>query len=575
VKHLHFLSAFWIQYIREELHTKGETEVLVQNPLIVQGDGTLLLEVRHPKYNEVRDALSPFAELIKSPDYIHTYRITPLSLWNAAALGLRAETVLDVLEKYAKFPVPAQIRVEITETMSRFGQLQLFVRDNELVLAASEAHIMESILQYASIVELIERRVNEREVVIPRVWRGSVKQSLLKLGYPVQDMAGYTDGEKVAMSLLEGRGFALRDYQRAAVDAFYAGGSVSGGNGVIVLPCGAGKTLVGIGTMARFGMATLILTSSTTSVKQWKHEILSRTTLAEEQVGVYTGEEKNVCPVTISTYQMITHRASGSEEFPHLSLFHERDWGLIIYDEVHLLPAPVFRMTADIQAKRRLGLTATLVREDGRADDVFSLIGPKKYELPWRQLEERGFIASAVCTEIRVPLVGARKLEYVQSGERQKFRIAAENPEKTSVLKDVLTKHEGEQILIIGHYVSQLEQLAHELNAPLITGKTPQDEREKLYRKFRRGEIQTLVVSRVANFAIDLPDASVAVQVSGTFGSRQEEAQRLGRILRPKKDGRTAYFYSLVSAESKEEQYAHRRQMFLVEQGYEYKLKVY
>jgi DNA excision repair protein ERCC-3 len=326
--------------------------------------------------------------------------------------------------------------------------------------------------------------------------------------------------------------------------------------------------------MVRFGMATLVLTSSTTSVKQWKSEILARTTLTEEQVGMYTGQEKQVRPVTISTYQMITHRTAESGEFPHLSLFHERDWGLIIYDEVHLLPAPVFRMTADIQAKRRLGLTATLVREDGRADDVFSLIGPKKYELPWRQLEEQGFIASAVCTEIRVPLSGLLKAEYMGVSERRKFRIAAENPDKTPVVKDVLKRHEGEQVLVIGHYVSQLEALASELDVPLITGKTSQEEREVLYRKFRRGDIRTLVVSRVANFAIDLPDASVAVQVSGTFGSRQEEAQRLGRILRPKKDGRTAHFYSLVSAESKEEQYAHRRQMFLVEQGYQYRLQV-
>lgn len=546
----------------------------MENPLIVQGDRTLLLEVRHPKYSEVRDALTPFAELVKSPDYVHTYRLTPLSLWNAAALGLHADTVLNVLERYAKFPVPAPVKSEIVRTMSRFGQLQLFVREGELVLSAAGAQIMEDILSYASIANLIERRLCEREVIVPFAWRGVIKQSLLKLGYPVQDMAGYTDGERVEMELCKQRGFALRDYQVAAVDAFYAGGSTSGGNGVIVLPCGAGKTLVGIETMVRFGMATLVLTSSTTSVKQWKSEILARTTLTEEQVGMYTGQEKQVRPVTISTYQMITHRTAESGEFPHLSLFHERDWGLIIYDEVHLLPAPVFRMTADIQAKRRLGLTATLVREDGRADDVFSLIGPKKYELPWRQLEEQGFIASAVCTEIRVPLSGLLKAEYMGVSERQKFRIAAENPDKTPVVKDVLKRHEGEQVLVIGHYVSQLEALASELDVPLITGKTSQKEREVLYRKFRRGDIRTLVVSRVANFAIDLPDASVAVQVSGTFGSRQEEAQRLGRILRPKKDGRTAHFYSLVSAESKEEQYAHRRQMFLVEQGYQYRLQV-
>ncbi|AMA73611.1 MULTISPECIES: DNA repair helicase XPB [Aneurinibacillus] len=546
----------------------------IRNPLIVQADRTLLLEVRHPMYSEVRDALTPFAELVKSPDYIHTYRLTSLSLWNAAALGLRAETVLSVLNKYAKFPVPPSIREEITRTMGRFGQLQLFVRGGELVLAAAEPRIMEEIMSYVSIATLVGRQVNECEVIVPIAQRGMIKQTLLKLGFPVQDMAGYTDGERVTMALCEKRGFQLRDYQRAAVDAFYAGGSASGGNGVVVLPCGAGKTLVGIDTMVRFGMATLVLTSSTTSVRQWKNEILARTTLAEEQVGTYTSQEKQVRPVTISTYQMITHREPGSDDFPHLSLFHKRDWGLIIYDEVHLLPAPVFRMTADIQAKRRLGLTATLVREDGRADDVFSLIGPKKYELPWRQLEERGFIASAVCMEIRVPLSASLRAKYTDSGERQKFRIAAENPSKVPVVKEVLKQHQGEQILVIGHYVSQLEMVAREIQAPLITGKTPQEEREKLYRRFRCGDIPTLVVSRVANFAVDLPDASVAVQISGTFGSRQEEAQRLGRILRPKKDGRIAHFYSLVSANSKEEYYAHRRQMFLIEQGYQYNLRI-
>lgn len=543
-------------------------------PLLVQGDRTLLLEVEHPKYRLARDAIAPFAELIRSPDYIHTYRLTPLSLWNAASLGLCADTVLAALVAYSGYPVPHYIEAEIRQTMGRFGLIRLYRTHDVLVLTSTKEDVMRDIMSYSSIAALVTEQRSGREVVIPLALRGVIKQELLRLGYPVQDEAGYTDGEALAMVLREGNGFSLRTYQKEAVAAFYAGGSLSGGNGVIVLPCGAGKTIVGIETMVRFGMATLVLTSSATSVRQWRDEIVARTSLSSEQVGMYTGECKEVRPVTISTYQMVTHRSSRTGEFPHLSLFHERNWGLIIYDEVHLLPAPVFRMTADIQAKRRLGLTATLVREDGRESDVFSLIGPKKYELPWRQLEEQGYIAEAHCTEIRVPLAMDLKTKYMQADERQKFRLAAENPIKLQVVKEVLADHPDDQVLIIGHYVSQLEKVARELDVPLITGKTPHSERDDLYCRFRRGEISRLVVSRVANFAIDLPDASVAVQISGTFGSRQEEAQRLGRVLRPKQDGRGACFYSLVSAESKEEQYALKRQMFLVEQGYRYELKM-
>ncbi|WCN36756.1 DNA repair helicase XPB [Aneurinibacillus uraniidurans] len=545
----------------------------MDNPLIVQGDRTLLLEVEHPKYRLARDAIAPFAELIKSPDYIHTYRLTPLSLWNAASLGLCAGTIISALSAYARYPVPRHIEKEIRQTVERFGQVRLYQDQDMLVLASATTDVMRAILGYSSVAALITEQRSEQEVTISPALRGVIKQELLKLGYPVQDEAGYADGEALSLMLREGRDFFLRTYQKDAVDAFYAGGSLTGGNGVIVLPCGSGKTIVGIEAMVRFSMATLILTSSSASVRQWRDEIVARTSLTPEQVGMYTGECKEVRPVTISTYQMVTHRASSTGQFPHLSLFHERNWGLIVYDEVHLLPAPVFRMTADIQAKRRLGLTATLVREDGREQDVFSLIGPKKYELPWRQLEEQGYIAEAHCTEIRIPLPMELKTKYMQADERQKFRLAAENPIKVNVVKDVLADHPNDPVLIIGHYVSQLERLAQELAVPLITGKTPHLERDELYGRFRRGEINRLVVSRVANFAIDLPDASVAVQVSGTFGSRQEEAQRLGRVLRPKKDGRGACFYSLVSAESKEETYAWKRQMFLVEQGYRYEVK--
>ncbi|WP_047152660.1 DNA repair helicase XPB [Aneurinibacillus tyrosinisolvens] len=547
---------------------------ITTKPLIVQGDRTLLLEVNHPGYNEARHAISPFTELVKSPEYIHTYRMSSLSLWNAASLGWKAEKVVSILREYSQYAIPVHIEKEIISTMERFGKLELARQDGELVLRAEDGQVIEQLLSYPSIAQLVTRCIDSHSVVIPQGIRGMIKQTLMKLGYPVRDVAGYTDGEELKLSLYETPNFSLRTYQKEAVDAFYDKGSVSGGNGIIVLPCGAGKTIVGIETMVRFGMATLILTSNTTSVKQWREEIISKTTLTGDQVGIYTGEAKEVGPVTVSTYQMITHRSNADVPFPHLSLFHERNWGLIIYDEVHLLPAPVFRMTADIQAKRRLGLTATLVREDGRAEDVFSLIGPKKYELPWRMLEQQGWIATAECTEIRVPMPEKVQRLYIESGERQKFRIASENPAKTDVVRKVLTDHSDEQVLIIGQYVAQLEAIAQELKVPVITGITPHDEREKLYRMFRSKELKVLVVSRVANFAVDLPDAAVAIQISGTFGSRQEEAQRLGRILRPKKGENIARFYSLVSSDSKEEQYALKRQRFLVEQGYRYHLQI-
>ncbi|WCK56042.1 helicase-associated domain-containing protein [Aneurinibacillus sp. Ricciae_BoGa-3] len=544
--------------------------MMMNRPLIVQGDRTLLLEVNHELYKQTRSAILPFAELVKSPDYIHTYRITPLSLWNAASLGMQDEQIIETLERYSKYPIPRMLVQEIKDTVSRFGKIMMRFENNDLLLVSEDDGSMEELLSYPSFARHILRVVNPYTVAVPKQLRGLIKQSLLKLGYPVRDLSGYSSGEPLDVTLNNEEGFTPRSYQIEAVDAFYAGGSVYGGNGVVVLPCGAGKTIVGIETMARIKMDTLILTSNTTSVHQWRAEILKWTTLSPDQVGIYTGSEKEVCPVTISTYQMMTYK-NASGEFPHLDLFHRRNWGLILYDEVHLLPAPVFRMTADIQAKRRLGLTATLVREDGREEDVFSLIGPKKYELPWRILEEEGYIARASCTEIRLPLVGQERSRYMEAGERQKFRIASENSRKIPAVKNLLQRHAGEQVLIIGQYVSQMEELSHELGIPLITGRTPNAERETLYTQFRRGEISNLIVSRVANFAVDLPDASVAVQISGMFGSRQEEAQRLGRILRPKKTNQ-AYFYTLVSAGSTEETYALKRQMFLIEQGYSYKV---
>lgn len=543
----------------------------MEGPIIIQGDLTLLLEVSHPLFQEAREAVSAFAELVKSPAYLHTYRITPLTLWNAASLGFSSNTVLEVLTRFSKFPFSEAVKKEITQIIERYGKIRLVEEEGRLFLACEKEEILNGLLAYSSLARELGERNGPSRIAISSSQRGSIKQTLLKLGYPVQDLAGYSRGENLPISYKTLSPFTLRAYQKDATDAFFSGGTLFGGNGVVVLPCGSGKTIIGIETMVRLGMETLILTGNTTSVHQWKEEILSLTTLTEEQIGIYTGAEKKPGPVTITTYQMVTYRTSNMI-YPHLDLFHQRNWGLIIYDEVHLLPAPVFRLTADLQAKRRLGLTATLIREDGREGDVFSLIGPKKFELPWRILEEKGFIANAECTEIRVPMPEENWTKYNGSPERVKFRIAAENPGKLAIIKRILQKHKTEQILIIGQYVSQLEFISRELGIPLITGKTQQKDREELYFRFRTKQLPSLIVSRVANYAVNLPDASVAIQVSGTFGSRQEEAQRLGRILRPKENENKAFFYTIVSEDSNEETFAHKRQMFLVEQGYSYQL---
>lgn len=549
------------------------------NPLIIQSDRTLLLEVQNPLFEEVRDAISPFADLLKSPEYIHTYRITPLSLWNAASVGLTAEEIIATLERYAKYGLPEMIRKEIIDTVRRFGILQLVSRDGKLMLTTKDPLTLKEVWGYRSIRKLFPTPPDPdfHHIEVPLGMRGVVKVELIKLGYPVQDVAGYTEGAPLALSLRGvtrgGRPFSLRDYQQEAVEAFHSQGSTFGGSGVLVLPCGAGKTIIGLAIMEKVGMEALILTTNGTSVKQWMREVLDKTTLEEGQIGEYTGEKKQIRPVTVATYQILTYRPDKEEEeYPHLELFNQRNWGLIIYDEVHLLPAPVFRITADIQAKRRLGLTATLVREDGREEDVFSLIGSKKADVPWKELEKSGWIAEASCVEVRVPMSTALRENYVVAGTREKYRIAAENPVKFSALDRILEKHREDQVLVIGQYIRQLEEIAKRYKAPLITGKTTQMEREALYEAFRLGEIHLIIVSKVANFAIDLPDANVAIQVSGTFGSRQEEAQRLGRILRPKPQENKAYFYTLVTRNSKDQDFSMNRQLFLVEQGYRYEI---
>jgi DNA excision repair protein ERCC-3 len=552
------------------------------NPLIIQSDKSVLLEVNNPLYEDARDELSRFAELEKSPEYIHTYRITPLSLWNAAAAGVGAEIITEGLARYSKFPVPSNILADIKDYISRYGRIKLLYEDDKLVLKSSDKMLLMEVERNKNIVPFIFKRVDEQTLQVDPAKRGYIKQALVQFGYPAEDLAGYNPGTPLEITLREttlgGRAFNLRDYQNDSVGAFYAEGSYSGGSGVVVLPCGAGKTVVGMGVLDKLQCHTLILTPSTIAVRQWINEILDKTNLTPDQVGEYTGERKEIRPVTVTTYQVITYRpftvnkeTGEVGEFPHLQLFTSHDWGLIIYDEVHLLPAPVFRVTAEIQAKRRLGLTATLVREDGRESDVFSLIGPKKYDMPWKELEAEGWIATAECFEIRTGLPAAERMEYVlEEDNRVKYRLAATNSRKYEILFKVLERHTEDHILVIGQYIEQLERIAHMLNAPLITGKTPNQERSRLYSQFKTGEIKLLVVSRVANFAIDLPDANVAVQVSGLFGSRQEEAQRLGRILRPKSDGQPAYFYSIVTRDTKDQDFAANRQLFLTEQGYRY-----
>jgi DNA excision repair protein ERCC-3 len=549
-------------------------------PLIVQNDYTLLLEVKNSLFSEARDAIAPFAEIEKSLESIHTFRMTPLSLWNAASIGMTSDEMIAILEGYSKYGVPRTIEQGIREYVHRYGLLQLVSEEGRLYLVSKEQKIMNEVLRFKAVRQLLgigDQIAAPDKVEVPPEVRGTIKQELIRLGYPVQDLIGYEDGTYLNISLLPvtkgGLPFRLRDYQENVVDTFYAQGSNYGGNGVLCLPCGAGKTIIGLGVMAKAQTETLILTSNSTSVRQWVREILDKTNLSAEEVGEYTGEKKEVRPVTVATYQIITYRPDKDGEFPHFKLFNERNWGLIIYDEVHLLPAPVFRVTADIQAKRRLGLTATLVREDGREEDVFSLIGPKKVDMPWKDLERQGWIAEAECIEIRIPMEQSVRERYRVASDRNKYRIAAENPRKNVVLKHLLEQHHGDQTIIIGQYVDQLEAIAQEVKAPIISGRTPQQEREELYKQFRNGEIKVLVVSKVANFAIDLPDANVAIQVSGTFGSRQEEAQRIGRVLRPKAGNNRAYFYTLVTLDSKDQEYAIKRQLFLVEQGYSYKIK--
>ncbi len=557
-------------------------------PLIVQSDHTLLLEVDNPHFEAARDDLLSFAELVRSPEHVHTYRVTPLSLWNAASAGLGPDEVLAAMDRWGKFPTPDNVKTTVLDQARRFGKIELVAEGGDLLLTARDPLLLQEISRLRSMLPHILGPAGAGRLRIDPLARGYVKQALLRAGHPVLDRAGYRAGTAMDVDWRHpgrsGQPWEMRDYQRQAVDAWWGAGGPAGGSGVVVLPCGAGKTLVGIGALCRTRAQTLILCANVTSVHQWMREILERTTLEPDQLGEYTGAVKGIFPVTVATYQILTHRAGRRKDreagdrdelvdFPHLSLFNQRDWGLIIYDEVHLLPAPVFRITAEIQARRRLGLTATLLREDGREEDVFALIGPKRHEVPWRVLEGQGWIATAVCHELRVDLPQDLRPAYSVAEGAGRFRLAAENPDKVPLVAELLEAHRNERVLVIGHYLNQLQHMSEELGLPLITGATPQAAREELFGQFRRGELRACIVSRVANFAIDLPEASVAIETSGLYGSRQEEAQRLGRILRPKEDGRPATFYALVTRDSVEQEYAHKRQLFLTEQGYRYLIR--
>ncbi|MCX6030096.1 MAG: DEAD/DEAH box helicase [Chloroflexi bacterium] len=594
------------------------------NPMVVQSDKTVLLEVDNSQYPEARDALARFAELEKSPEHIHTYRLSPLSLWNAAAAGLTADSIVKTLDRYSKYDVPSSIVIDVRDYVSRFGRIKLRKDDSGgLVLVADDPLLMLEVSRQRKVKQFILEQIDGQTVRVNPIFRGHVKKALVDVGYPAEDLAGYVEGAGLPIQLLpfmrrNNAAFSLRHYQRESVAAFHAGGSARGGSGVIVLPCGAGKTMVGMGAMHALQTSTLILTTNTVAVRQWIDELLDKTSLTEDEVGEYTGDVKEIKPVTVTTYQILTyHRRKkrvkisdaevedeaevkaevkaeveaeakveeeadlegmddlepvAPDEFPHFDIFNSRNWGLVVYDEVHLLPAPLFRLTAELQARRRLGLTATLVREDGREEDVFALIGPKKYDVPWKDLERQGWIATAHCHEVRLPMKGERRMDYALADSKEQYHVAATDPAKIPIIEQIVAKHPNDQILVIGTYLDQLETVAAYLAAPLLTGKTPVRERQRLYGQMREGTLRHLVVSKVANFAIDLPDVSVAIEISGTFGSRQEEAQRLGRILRPKSDQRPAHFYMVVMRDTKDQLFGSHRQMFLTEQGYKYEI---
>ncbi len=548
-------------------------------PLIVQGDGTILLDVSTKHFEEIRNFMLAFAELIKSPEYIHTYRITLVSLWNAASLNYKAQDIISFLKKYSSYEIPKNIVKQIESSVEKYGKIKIIKQDNteQYLLISDDKNIIDEVYHFKPIQKYIKKYVDKNTIEIDPVYRGHIKLALINIGYPVQDLAGYKVGEEYKFNmrsntLRDNNAFSLRDYQKNSVEAFYANGRPEGGAGVILLPCGTGKTVVGIATMHKIQAKTLIIVTGVTACRQWRDEILDKTDIPKEDIGEYNGLNKEIKPITIATYKILTYRKNKEAPFSHFDVFFKENWGLIIYDEVHLLPAPIIKLTSEIQSMRRLGLTATLVREDGLEKDVFCLIGPKKFDMPWKELEEKKYIAEAYCYDIRIPLNNEQRNDYIIARDSVKFRIASENVVKYKIVKEIIEKLKDKNILIIGQYLSQLNEMKKITGYPIITGKTPQSERDNIYKKFKTGEIKTLIVSKVANLAVDLPDANVLIQISGTFGSRQEEAQRLGRVLRPKKGENKSYFFTIITSDSKEEDFSHKRQLFLTEQGYNYEL---
>lgn len=549
-----------------------------KSPLIVQGDGTILLYVDTEHFEEIRNFLLVFAELVKSPEYIHTYRITLVSLWNAASLNYTAKSIINFLKKYTSYDIPKNIVKQVETSIEKYGRIQIIKDDSDkYFLISDDKSIIDEIFNFKPIIKYIKKKIDNHKIEIDPIYRGHIKLALINIGYPVKDLAGYKEGEKYHFNMRDklpstGDSFALREYQRNAVEAFYANGGEEGGAGVIVLPCGTGKTVVGISTMHKIQCKTLIIVTGVTACRQWRDEILDKTDIPPEDIAEYNGLTKDIKPITIATYKILTYRKNKESPFVHFELFFKHNWGLIVYDEVHLLPAPIIKLTSEIQSMRRVGLTATLVREDGLEKDVFCLIGPKKFDMPWRELEEKNFIAKAYCYDIRIPLDNSHRDDYVISSDKLKFRIASENVLKYHIVEKIVEKLKGKNILIIGQYLSQLDEIQKRTGYTIITGRTPQSERDIIYKKFKSGEIKILIVSKIANLAVDLPDANVLIQISGTFGSRQEEAQRLGRVLRPKKGENKSYFFTIITSDTKEEDFSHKRQLFLTEQGYNYEL---
>lgn len=589
------------------------------NPLIVQSDRSILMDVHAPLADECRNELIPFAELERSPEHLHTYRLTPLSLWNSTSAGFTYQDAINVLRKYSRFDVPQSVEVWIEETAGRFGKLRMIPAPDEIVEIEKKAgHFADDVVvinpgtqseekadekkkkkntgkeeflllvaETKAIYKQIDANVQLRKFLTPcqvenafillLTDRGTIKQKLIELGWPVKDEVPLVDGEPLEINLRQttlcGNPLNIRNYQIEAAKSIVGDKGPGTGFGTIVLPCGAGKTIVGMTILSMLKTSTLIITTNITSVHQWIDELVDKTDIPRDMIAEYTGESKTIKPITVATYQILTWRPDKVGPYPHFSIFRERPWGLIIYDEVHLLPAPVFRVVAELQAVRRVGLTATLVREDNCQSYVFSLVGPKRYDVPWKELEHTGWIAKAECVEVRLDLSEERELEYAVATAREKHRLASENPVKVKIVSELVEKFPEDKILVIGQYLNQLQEIAELLKVPIITGKTPNSVRDQIYGDFKSGKVRVLVVSKVANFAVDLPDASMAIQISGTFGSRQEEAQRLGRILRPKE--RTSRFFTLITRNTVEEDFGSNRQKFLAEQGYTYRIIKY